>query len=164
MAIEIKKDAAVIATNAVVAVGIFVLVALKIIDWKVAMGALALLVTPSIAGAQRDASERTRDSDKDPPAPPPVLPLIITPMMLIFIAGCFPVDKGVEADVGYKLQQGACIDRNNTRAAIDACRDRVKAAWAADSGARGAVVFADAASPSLAVSDAGSDASEGGSK
>ena len=156
MAIEIKKDTAVIVCNALVALGVLALVALKFIDWKMAIGALALLLTPSIAGAQRDSNERTRDTDK----PPPVLPLIAI-MTVALGAGCFPVDKTIQADVGYKLQQGACIDRNDTREAIDACRDRVKAAWSKDAGAKGAAVdaavVADAApvaTPDASIADA----------
>lgn len=184
MAIEIKKDAAVIVANAAVAMGVIVLVALKVIDWKMALGALALLITPSIAGTQRDKSERTRDSDKDPPAPPP-LPLLVTPIMTLAFAlafaGCFPVDKTVEADVGYKLQIGACIDRYKTREDIDACRAMVSAAWSKTDAAVRITMIIDAAivdasapidaSPAALIdasdaSDAAdaSDASEGGSK
>ncbi len=44
---------------------------------------------------------------------------------------CFPADKTIEAAGGYEAQQLACVDRYATRPEIDACRNKVKAAWAA---------------------------------
>ena len=59
-------------------------------------------------------------------------------LVTLFAIACSPtVEKGVEADLGYKAQQGACIERYQTREAIDACRDQVKARWATDAGAEG---------------------------
>lgn len=60
----------------------------------------------------------------------------------LFIIGhctaCFPADKQVEAAGGYEAQQLACVDRFGTKPEIDACRDKVKAAWATDAGKDGA--------------------------
>jgi len=43
---------------------------------------------------------------------------------------CMPEVKSVEAAAGYEAQQLACVDRYADRANIDACRSKVKAAWA----------------------------------
>lgn len=51
-----------------------------------------------------------------------------------FLFGCFPEAKEVAAASGYEAQQMACVDRYADKASIDACRDKVKAAWASDAG------------------------------
>ena len=48
-----------------------------------------------------------------------------------------PETKRAEAAAGYASQQADCIANNKTREAIDACRDKVKAAWSSDAGAEG---------------------------
>jgi hypothetical protein len=50
---------------------------------------------------------------------------------VIALARCFPPDKQVEAAAGYEAQQAACIAKFNDKPSIDACRDKVKAAWTA---------------------------------
>lgn len=51
------------------------------------------------------------------------------------LAACLTdvVKKDVAAGT-YAAQQKACIDQNADRPHIDACRDRVKAAWTDDAG------------------------------
>jgi len=56
--------------------------------------------------------------------------------------GCFPEAKEVAAAAGYEAQQMRCVEQYADRASIDACRDRVKKAWA--------------------TTDAGADAQDGG--
>lgn len=55
------------------------------------------------------------------------------------LVGCSPSElPEAAAAAGYEAQQMACVDQYADKAAIDACRDRVKAAWAADAGKDGA--------------------------
>jgi len=46
------------------------------------------------------------------------------------LLGCASViDKRFEAEEAYRAEQMKCVDDNDTKAAIDSCRDRVKADW-----------------------------------
>lgn len=62
-------------------------------------------------------------------------------LSLFSLAACnscsSPETKRVEAASAYAAQQSDCIVQNKTREAIDACRDKVKAAWDADAGVDG---------------------------
>jgi hypothetical protein len=61
--------------------------------------------------------------------------LVFLAVLAVLVGGCTPAEtKAVEADLGYSAQQAACVDRNATREAIDACRAKVRAAWAKDAG------------------------------
>jgi len=84
MAIEFKKDTAVLVTNVVVAVGILVLCGLRVIDWKMAVGGLTLLLVPSVAGAKKD------DDDEPPKPGNGGLPTVMTPIIgaAILLSGC----------------------------------------------------------------------------
>ncbi len=42
---------------------------------------------------------------------------------------CASGPRQLEAAGTYEAQQRACVDRNPDRKSIDACRDKVKAAW-----------------------------------
>lgn len=48
--------------------------------------------------------------------------------------GCTPAAGPAEAGAGFAVQQLACVDNNETKPAIDACRARVRSAWATDAG------------------------------
>lgn len=83
MPIEIKKSPAVAISTAIIAVAILGLVFHHDITWPQALGALGLLLAPSIA-KKKDSGD---DPPKDPPSAPP--PLIITPIMLFaLLLGC----------------------------------------------------------------------------
>src|SRR5882724_10389101 len=62
------------------------------------------------------------------------LMLLVGLLIIAHCAGCFPVDKQIEAAGGYEAQQMRCVDHYANRVDIDRCRDRVKAAWATDAG------------------------------
>jgi hypothetical protein len=50
---------------------------------------------------------------------------------LVAAYACAPAVTPAEtAAASYAAQQNACVDKFTTRAAIDACRDEVKRAWA----------------------------------
>ncbi len=136
MRVEIKKSPAVAIANAVIALAILGLVVHHDITWPMAMGALGLLLTPSIAKAKRASDAKGRKDDPPPPTGPSSgpPPMIITPIMLLVFASCFPADKTVEAAGAYEAQQQRCVAQYSTRKEIDACRDKVKAAWATDAG------------------------------
>lgn len=53
-------------------------------------------------------------------------------LYILTLHGCAssPAEKRVEAAAAYEAQQMRCIDQYATTAAIDACRAKVKAAWA----------------------------------
>ncbi len=51
------------------------------------------------------------------------------------LLGCSPAElPEVAAASGYEAQQMACVDQYATKVDIDACRAKVKAAWATDAG------------------------------
>lgn len=58
-------------------------------------------------------------------------------LSLVSVACSSPDAKRAEAASTYAGQQAACISENKTRETIDACRDKVKAAWSPDAGAEG---------------------------
>lgn len=61
--------------------------------------------------------------------------LVATYAALTYGAACSPSDLPyAAAAAGYESQQLACVDQYATRADIDKCRDKVKAAWATDAG------------------------------
>ncbi len=98
------------------------------VSWKegaaFVVGALAM---PGLFGA------KPGPDDPPPPPPPPPAPATIIlsgALLTLALAGCFPADKKVEAAAGYSAQQTKCVEQYATKSEIDACRDRVKAAWA----------------------------------
>lgn len=58
--------------------------------------------------------------------------VLLVALILACVAACFPESKRIAADASYAAQQMHCIDANETRETIDACRDAVKRAWASD--------------------------------
>ncbi len=50
-------------------------------------------------------------------------------LLVMALVDCFPAEKKVEAAIGYEAQQRACVGKYATKAAIDKCRDDVKANW-----------------------------------
>jgi hypothetical protein len=59
----------------------------------------------------------------------------------MFVVACTPpttAEKRAEAAAAYEAQQMACVDQYADTAHIDACRDKVKKAWATDAGKDGA--------------------------
>jgi len=60
------------------------------------------------------------------------------PVLACLLAGCATqtaAEKRVEAASLYEEQQRACVSQYADTAHIDACRDKVKKAWATDAGA-----------------------------
>jgi hypothetical protein len=51
-------------------------------------------------------------------------------LLISRVLACFPADSKVEAAAGYAAQQLACVDTYADKHNIDACRAKVRAAWA----------------------------------
>lgn len=58
-------------------------------------------------------------------------------VVLVVLSCGSPEGKRAQAASTYAGQQADCIASNKTREAIDACRDKVKAAWSNDAGVEG---------------------------
>lgn len=59
------------------------------------------------------------------------------PVLTCFLAACpapTAAEKRVEAAALYEEQQRLCVEQYADTAHIDACRDKVKKAWATDAG------------------------------
>lgn len=139
MKIELKRSRVVIVTNAAIALAMLALVWQHVIDWKAAMGGLALLLAPSIAKRARGKEERTRKDDDDgPPSSGGVTPLIVTSvlMCLLSCASATPQEKSAAADASYMADQLACVDKASTIEESRACRAKVREQWHVDGGAK----------------------------
>lgn len=67
-----------------------------------------------------------------------ILQAAVNVIGLAFAIGCqSPEAKRSEAASSYAAQQADCIANNQSREAIDACRDKVKAAWGSDASTDG---------------------------
>jgi hypothetical protein len=74
------------------------------------------------------------------------------------LAGCLTDEMHKDVAGGlFAAQQNACVDKYADRASIDACRARVRAAWAVDAGTRTLAFGNDNGHP-----DASADAQEAG--
>lgn len=146
MAVEIKKDAVVLVTNAVIAVALLALVWQRVITWPQALGALGLLLAPSIAKRARSGEERTRkdDDDQDPPLTGGTIPLVNTPIMLLALAFAFhsqgcasatPQEKAAAAEATFTSDMVSCVDKSATIQESRACRAKVRERWHVDAGA-----------------------------
>jgi len=63
--------------------------------------------------------------------------LLVGLLIIAHCAGCFPVDKQIEAAGGYEAQQMRCVAPTRTASTSTDAADRVKAAWATDAGKDG---------------------------
>lgn len=151
MPIELKRDPYLWAFAAVLVLATFALVWHHDVTWKEGAafitGALAM---PALFGTKKKDDDN-RDGGvtvpvDDAPGPsvqqfgPKKLPGIITPItmaVMLITPSCTPADPKLEAESGYDAQQKACIASHATKAAIDKCRDDVKAAWSNDAGVDG---------------------------
>lgn len=53
---------------------------------------------------------------------------------IVDASACSSTPSPLAAEALYGAQMGKCVDDNTTRAAIDACRAKVDAAWSVDAG------------------------------
>jgi hypothetical protein len=60
---------------------------------------------------------------------------MFVPFVFVACQAQTAAEKRVEAAAAYEAQQMACVEQYADTAHIDACRDRVKKAWATDAGA-----------------------------
>ena len=161
MPVEIKRDKWLWAFAALLVAMTFALVWHHDVTFKegaaFVVGALAM---PGLFGTRKKPDDDNHDGGVTVPvsdAPGPTvqkigersLPAIITPVSLVALiwsalaltaltaacaAAASPDQKAAAADISYASDQLACVDKYDTRAEADACRERVRKQWHLDAG------------------------------